>query len=356
MTKDEANKFYLDKRVLITGHSGFKGSWMVKVLNLLGAKVFGISNKSISKNRQWSEPNDLEGEAFADITDFKGIRQAVEEFRPEVVFHLAAKAITLSSYDEPLDTFNTNAMGTANLLESIRVASHDCRVVIVTSDKCYENQNWAWGYRETDGLGGKDPYSASKSLAEIIASSYQRSYFSEEGKIRLCTCRAGNVIGGGDWNDLRIIPDCFKAWYEQKAIVLRNPHSVRPWNHVFDVLWGYLSSAFYLDQPSVNGEAFNFGPELNVQMEVESLVQSLWTYSGFSGFNPYKIEQVESGREHRYLRLSSEKARSTLNWQSTLTINEAIKLTAHWYVIFHNEPDEINAFSNQSLNEYLLSK
>jgi CDP-glucose 4,6-dehydratase len=255
---------YKGKTVLVTGHTGFKGSWIVMWLNHMGAKVIGLSDKVPTNPSLFSTANltsriqDLR----VDIRDLKAVSNAVDTAKPDIIFHLAAQALVADSYSDPVTTIQTNAIGTMNILESIRMLNRKVTAIMITSDKVYDNVEWIWGYKESDVIGGKDPYSASKGLAELILKSYFHSYFNtKQSKVRICIARAGNVIGGGDWAANRIVPDSMKAWAKNNPVILRNPESTRPWQHVLEPIGGYLllGSLLYQDL-KLNGEAFNFGP------------------------------------------------------------------------------------------------
>lgn len=355
MTHAEASTFYAGRTVLVTGHNGFKGAWLVSLLHRLGATVVGLSERPTPERPALGEraPN----EHVVDVCDLDAVRRAIRSTSPDIVLHLAAHAITLDSYEDPVRTFRTNGMGTAHVLEAVRDVDHPCRVVIVTSDKCYENQEWAWGYRETDRLGGHDPYSTSKSVAELITTSYVRSYFPADGDIRVCTCRAGNVIGGGDESPHRVIPDCFRAWTSDQPIHLRHPDATRPWNFVLDVLWGYLTIAWALDREDVHGEPFNFGPSSSDAWSVRQVVDHLWNTTGGAGrwsCDPVVLDEVsEARKEHKSLQLVSDKVRHVVGWTPALTVPEALDWTARWYLQAWVDDADRRAISDHMVNAYL---
>ncbi len=345
------------KKVLITGNTGFKGSWLSLMMYNMGAKVFGLSNNQ--NNTSPDKPLIISGsfvhQYISDIRDKNQVLELVQKIQPDFIFHLAANAITLASYENPLDTFQTNSMGTANLLEAVRLSNSKCNVIIVSSDKCYENKNWVWGYRETDNLAGMDPYSASKSIAELITKSYFHSFFSTNSNIKIASCRAGNVIGGGDWSKDRIVPDCVKLWKNKNALHIRNPMHIRPWNYVLDVLWGYILTAYYLETSEINGEAFNFGPNFNQGIDVSQLVEILWNYWPDKSFEPYII--AESGqndrKEHEILKLNSDKAFSLIKWSPKLTIQESLSETISWYINAPKNSKSIDDFSLSYINKFI---
>ena len=310
---------YRGKKVLITGHTGFKGSWLSLWLAQLGAKVHGLSFGVPSEPSHFSAADIAFkiNDHRIDIRDGASLNNLVEKIQPDFVFHLAAQALVRPAYLNPTDTWQTNAMGTINVLESLRLLRESCVAVFITSDKCYDNVEWVWGYRETDAMGGQDPYSASKGAAELAIRSYVKSYFPKAtSKVRIASARAGNVIGGGDWAGDRIVPDCVKAWSASNTVELRNPHSTRPWQHVLEPLSGYLSLAVVLSQqPEIHGEPFNFGPLAQQNHSVLELVRQMalhwdevrWQDVSESGAGPY-----ESG----LLKLNCDKALHYLRWRA----------------------------------------
>jgi CDP-glucose 4,6-dehydratase len=345
--------FYRGKRVLVTGHTGFKGSWLTLWLLQLGADVAGISAYLPSKPCNF-EVLDLETRMkhhVGDIRDLDRVMQVFDDFQPHLVFHLAAQAIVRRSYDDPKLTFDTNIGGTVNVLECIRL--HDCveTAVIITSDKCYRNTEWIWGYRENDPLGGDDPYSASKGCAEIVINSYCESYFNGKKRPRIASTRAGNVIGGGDWAEDRIVPDCVRAWSEGSEVIVRNPQATRPWQHVLEPLSGYLWLGVLLEQKEVTtGEAFNFGPKTEVIQPVESLVLAFkksWDKAR------WKTGEEDYGRkESGFLKLCCDKALSLLRWEAILSFDETIEFTALWYQYFYENRGEMFEFSLRQIRQY----
>ena len=238
------SEIFKNKKILITGNTGFKGSWLTIWLNLLGAKLYGISNNIPTQPSLFKEANldQIINNNFIDIKDIDKVHSIIKTIKPDFIFHLAAQPLVSKSYSNPTETWQTNVIGTVNILESLRLLNKNCIGIIITSDKCYENQEWVWGYRESDRLGGSDPYSATKGAAELAFNSFYRSFFSEKSltKIRIASARAGNVIGGGDWTPNRLIPDCVKSWSKNKKPFIRNPNATRPWQHVLEVIYGYL--------------------------------------------------------------------------------------------------------------------
>lgn len=328
------------KRVLVTGHTGFKGSWLCEWLLELGAEVAGFSI-GLPYSPCHFEQLDLARRIRhfeGDIRVPSAIQKVFQEFQPEVVFHLAAQSLVRRSYDEPHLTIETNAMGTANVLEAIRKNPEVKAAVLITSDKCYLNVGWEYGYRETDTLGGEDPYSASKACAEMIAYTYIHSYFSDSQKTRIATARAGNVIGGGDWAENRIVPDCMRAWRSGIPAEIRNPHHTRPWQHVLEPLSGYLwLGARLLQAPQhLHAEAFNFGPNNVNNQTVSALVSEMKKH-----WNEVRWETPPSPKsavaEAPLLQLNCDKALQRLSWCPVLSYEDGIRLTVEWYRSFKKE-------------------
>jgi CDP-glucose 4,6-dehydratase len=346
---------YKGKTVLVTGHTGFKGSWLTAWLVSLGAKVVGYSAYLPSEPCNFTVCNlgdhitDIEG----DIRDIKKMKRVFLKYKPDVVFHLAAQPIVRRAYDEPKLTFDTNVTGTINILESIRFVSEVKAAVIITSDKCYQNVEWLWGYRENDRLGGEDPYSASKACAEIACHSYIKSFFQKKDSPRISTTRAGNVIGGGDWADARIIPDCVRAWADGKKAYIRNPDATRPWQHVLEPLSGYLwLGANLFKSGKLHGEAFNFGPDQKVDKPVAELINAFISYWGDA---KWKRAKPETGKkESTLLKLSGDKALSLLDWHAVLSFEETVRMTAEWYKGFYSGGKDMYAFSIDQIKEYTL--
>jgi CDP-glucose 4,6-dehydratase len=346
---------FQNKSVLVTGHTGFKGSWLTAWLQSLGAKVTGISlapptdPSHFIAARIADEMIDLR----IDICDQLALKNAIIEVQPDFVFHLAAQALVRRSYVEPQDTWQTNVMGTLHLLEALRALNKPCIAVLITSDKCYDNVEWVWGYRESDALGGPDPYSASKGGAELVIRSYMKSFFPKESsKVRIAVARAGNVIGGGDWAADRLIPDCVKAWSSGKSVGLRNPNSTRPWQHVLEPLSGYLALAFALTKrQELHGEPFNFGPPAQQNHSVLELVQAMscyWSQVRWSVASGLDVGPYESG----LLKLNCDKALHYLRWQATMSFEDTVRMTAEWYCAFYHQPDKIASITLNQIAAY----
>jgi CDP-glucose 4,6-dehydratase len=320
------------KKVLITGNTGFKGTWLSLWLNALGAEVYGFSDGFLDRSmyHQVEASSCLKHQFIGDITNYTCFSDCISTVKPNFIFHLAAQAIVSESYSDPLKTIHVNAYGTAVILEALRHQSHFISVIIVTSDKCYENYEWCWGYRETDQLGGADIYSSSKASAEIIFSSYCRSFFNSLPHIRLATVRAGNVVGGGDWAVNRVVPDAFRAWSKNMPILLRSPGSTRPWQHVLEPLGGYLLLAKrLLEDPKVNMESFNFGPSALNAIPVSDFVSALSDCSNGYG---YRTDANSTHfKEARLLSLNTDKALNLINWTPTLQLERLYTYISIWY-------------------------
>jgi CDP-glucose 4,6-dehydratase len=325
--------FWDGRRVFMTGHTGFKGGWMTLLLSSLGAKLFGLalppdSDKGVFNAARM--PGDDLDHQIGDIRDIARLKNAVGDARPDVVIHMAAQSLVRFSYDNPVDTYATNVMGTVHLLEAVRGLSTVQAVVVVTSDKCYENVEWDRGCREDDHLGGYDPYSNSKGCAELVTSAYRRSFFDAEDSARVASVRAGNVIGGGDWALDRLVPDAIRAFSVGERLVLRNPAAVRPWQHVLDPLLGYLLLAEHL----VNGGipfagAWNFGPSTESEVPVERVVNGLMRRWGTTA--QWEHKGGRHPHEAAYLKLDCAKARSRLSWRPLIGLDQALDLTVDWY-------------------------
>ena len=345
---------YRGRRVLVTGHTGFKGSWLAVWLKHLGAEVAGYS---LSIPTQPSNFDILSLEKHVrhytgDIRDRAAFNGAVDDCRPEIIFHLAAQSLVRRSYADPVLTFETNAMGMVSVLECVRTRPWIETVVLITSDKAYRNGEWCWGYRETDALGGHDPYSGSKSCAELIAHSYFHSFL-KRGPTRLATTRAGNVIGGGDWADDRIVPDCVRAWSGSRAVAVRSPQATRPWQHVLEPLSGYmwLGARLFASQPGLNGEAFNFGPDANVDQTVAQLIEAMSArWPGVRWEVPQGFER--GGHEATLLKLSCDKALFHLKWRAVLQFSETVEFTVDWYRNWHEGKIDMYQYSRQQLDRY----
>ena len=324
---------YTGKRVFVTGHTGFKGSWLCEWLLSLGAEVAGYALDPQPHEVLYSQldlGNRIAADHRGDLADRAALAKVVKDFAPEIVLHLGAQPLVRLSYDIPVETFATNVMGTAHLLEAVRLSGHPCSVVAVTTDKCYENREWLHAYREEDAMGGHDPYSASKGAAEIVISSYRRSFFPTDGPVKLASARAGNVIGGGDWALDRIIPDCFRSLRRGESIPVRNKIATRPWQHVLEPLSGYLwLGARLAAGPDLLASAFNFGPNLTSNRTVAQLVAELLKNTGGEWTD---ASDPNARHEASKLNLATDKAFHLLEWKPVWSFEETIAYTAEWYV------------------------
>ena len=330
-------KHFYGKKILITGHTGFKGSWLTLWLQSLGAKILGISKNIPTKPSHYGSIKNMKNitDKRANIKNLDSLRKIFINYQPDFVFHLAAQALVKKSYQDPINTWQTNSIGTINVLECLRSLKKKCVAVIITSDKCYKNLEIKRGYKEEDVLGGKDPYSASKAAAEIAIQSYITSYFpAKKTKVLIGIARAGNVVGGGDWSEDRLIPDSVKSWSKNKKVLVRNPNSTRPWQHVLEALNGYLLLAIKLKKnKKLHGEAFNFGPETKKNHKVIEVLKKMkehWTKVS------WKFATRKIFYESSLLKLNSKKAQYKLTWQSILTFEETIQMISEWYKVYYS--------------------
>ncbi len=344
--------FFYKKKVLITGNTGFKGSWLSLWMMILGAKVLGISNGFPTNPSNFKDLNLSKYINFKkiDVRNSKKIQKEILKFKPDFIFHLAAQAIVKKSYENPKQTWESNVIGTINILESVKKLKKKINIIIITSDKVYKNLEINRGYHEKDILGGEDPYSASKSAADLATQSYCRTILNNNQNIRIAIARAGNVIGGGDWSVGRIIPDCMRSWSKFKKVNIRNPKSTRPWQHVFDVLNGYITLAMSLSKnKNLNGESFNFGPKIEKKREVLNVVKEMkkiWVKG------EYKIEKKDKFKESKLLHLNSRKAKIKFNWFCKLNLKKAIELTANWYKNYYFNRKNIINFSINQIKDF----
>lgn len=349
-------KTFQGKTVVVTGHTGFKGSWLSLWLSHLGANVIGISNTipTDPSNFIASELSNKIIDKRIDITDFKKLNLLIDEYQPDFIFHLAAQSLVKTSYDTPLSTIKTNTIGSINVLEILRNYKKQIVVIMITSDKVYHNLEIEHAYSENDILGGKDPYSASKSMIEIAINAYLSSYFNNNfNKVRIGIARAGNVIGGGDWAINRIVPDCMKAWSNNKTVDIRYPKSTRPWQHVLEPLSGYLAFADNLSRSNENhGESFNFGPSNDQNHTVTELIQEM-----SKSWSSVKWRDISKSYNHLHeaslLQLNCEKANKFLNWRPTLLFEETVSLTVDWYKNYYsNQTNSMFELSLKQIKEY----
>ena len=339
------------RRVFLTGHTGFKGGWLALWLAHLGAEVRGYSLDP------WTTPSLFEtarvggivDDVRGDIRDAAKLDRAMTEFRPEVVFHLAAQPLVRLSYADPIGTYETNVIGTARVLDAVRRTPSVRAVVCVTTDKCYENKEWAWGYRETDPLGGYDPYSSSKACAEIVSAAFRQSYLAERG-VAVATARAGNVIGGGDWSSDRLIPDLVRGFVAGEPVLIRRPHAIRPWQHVLEPVYGYIRLAERLLEGDPKfATAYNFGPAEDDVRTVEWIVNSMVETWGNGA--SWVLDAGPTVHEARYLKVDASRARADLQWTPRLKLADALDWLVEWYRA-HAAGAEMQAFTLEQIAAY----
>jgi CDP-glucose 4,6-dehydratase len=347
--------FFKGIKVLVTGHTGFKGAWLAHWLKSEGARVGGLSLEPEQKPNLFAAANIASGmdSTICDIRDMAAVEMEFRRFQPELVFHLAAQALVRRSYRDPLGTLTTNVLGTAHVLEAARRCPSVRGVVCVTTDKCYDNKEWVWGYRETDPLGGKDLYSASKAAAEIVAHAYRQSLLPLDGdRLALATARGGNVIGGGDWSEDRLVPDIVRFLNSGTTIVLRNPNATRPWQHVLDLLHGYLTlGRLLLESPKLAAGAWNFGPERGNEVTVEHLANRFGGAYGGGADMRVEVAPSELAEAHA-LKLDISKATAMLPWKPLLDFEQTITLTASWYRGFHREGRDAAAMLTEQIDGF----
>jgi CDP-glucose 4,6-dehydratase len=346
--------FFKNKRIFLTGHTGFKGSWLAEWLLMLGAEVHGYALDPQPNEILFSQlglGKRLASDTRANLNDQATLREAIDAADPEIILHLAAQPLVRLSYEIPIETFATNVMGTAHVLDAVRLRNRSCTVVCITTDKCYENREWLHAYREEDAMGGHDPYSASKGAAEIVIQSYRKSFFGQDSPIRLSSARAGNVIGGGDWALDRIVPDCMRAIRAGDSIPVRNKIATRPWQHVLEPLSGYLWLAARLHQNSDLASAFNFGPTLSSNRTVAELVIEFLKHTGGAWTDASDPNAVHEASK---LNLATDKAFHLLQWQPVWNFEQTIATTAEWYL---QEPvsKDIQAFTQSQIQAYQLA-
>lgn len=353
-------KFWKNKKVLITGHTGFKGAWLTLWLRSLGANVTGyaLEPPTVPSLYQILKLEELINSEIGDIRDYNHLRSVMQLEKPDIVIHMAAQPIVRESYKNPLETYEINVMGTVHVLEAVRFTPSVRAIVNVTTDKCYENKEWLWGYRENEPLGGYDPYSNSKACSEFVTAAYRDSYFNsqdyEHHGVALASARAGNVIGGGDWAADRLIPDCIKALSNHEKIIIRNPHAIRPWQYVLEPLAGYLLLAqkLYEVGPAF-AESWNFGPHDQDAKEVEWIVRKLCDLWGIS--QGYEVARGIELHEAKYLKLDCTKAKTRIQWQPRWSLEEALVKVVEWTRAYENKAD-MREICLKQIHNYMMAK
>ncbi len=347
---------YHGRRVLVTGNTGFKGSWLSTWLLRLGASVVGVSKDVPTQPAMFDELGlkDRLQHIQGDVRDLDAMRALIHSVRPDFVFHLAAQAIVANSYTDPVQTMTTNVVGTMNILEALRALQAPCVAVLITSDKCYDNVEWVWGYRETDRLGGADVYSGSKGAAELVIRSYVSSFFQKDHPVRIGIGRAGNVIGGGDWAPNRIVADCMRAWSRGQPVEIRSPAATRPWQHVLEPLSGYLALGQALARESrLHGEAFNFGPRAEINHTVVQLLEDLGRCWGLEhAARAFRVTDNIPFHEAGLLKLNCDKALFHLRWEPTLQHRETMELVGDWYAAFYRRKADMLALTQEQITTY----
>ena len=343
--------FWKDKKVFLTGHTGFKGSWLSLWLSRLGAEVHGYALAPTTTPSIFTVADvelSLLSSAIADIRDLAALSKAVKAIQPDIIFHLAAQPLVRYSYEAPVETYSTNVMGTVNLFEAVRQTASVKAVVNVTTDKCYENQEWVWSYREDEAMGGHDPYSSSKGCSELVTAAYRRSFLAASG-VGVASARAGNVIGGGDWSPDRLIPDFLRAMDTNETLMIRSPEAVRPWQHVLEPLSGYILLAEKLySEPEKYAQAWNFGPSEQDARNVEWIVNRL--IASMPG-TAWEHDKSIHPHEANYLKLDSSKARNHLKWQPKWNLEQTLDKITRWHKSWRNG-DDMNQFTLQQIAEY----
>jgi CDP-glucose 4,6-dehydratase len=349
---------YKGKKIFLTGHTGFKGAWLLKTLNILGAEVKGYALEPNTSDDlfQLIEGNKLCDSVIADLRDKKRLEAEMISFQPDYVFHLAAQPLVRLSYEIPAETFEVNVIGTANVLDCVKKISKKCSVILITTDKVYHNNEWVYPYRETDRLGGYDPYSASKACAELLIDSYRNSFFNvneyDLHKKAIGVARAGNVIGGGDWSKDRLIPDIVRSLILNESITIRNPKSVRPWQHVLEPIIGYLLLGMNLSEDPIKfSQAYNFGPQAQDALSVEQMLDLVIE---FWGSGTYKVEKdINQPHEAGLLKLDINKVADQLNWKPKMNAKETVRFTLDWYRQFSLDKEEISNFTTKQIISFL---
>jgi CDP-glucose 4,6-dehydratase len=348
--------FWRNKTVLVTGHTGFKGGWLSAWLQSLGARVIGFALPPDTTPNFFTLARIAENmeSVIGNIQDFSAIHAVVKKYQPEVIFHLAAQPLVRYSYANPIETYATNVMGTVHLLDAVRQTGLACAIVNVTSDKCYENKEWDWGYRENEAFGGYDPYSNSKGCSELVTTAYRNSFFNpwhfEQHHVSLASGRAGNVIGGGDWAMDRLIPDIIQACFDKRKVIIRSPQAIRPWQHVLEPLSGYMHLARKLvENPGQYAEGWNFGPQDSDAKPVLWIVKKILELNGTP--NAWQLDDKPSPHEATYLKLDCSKAKNKLHWSPQWSLATTLEKTLHWYKA-HQLKMDMREVTLQQINEY----
>ncbi len=346
-------KIFFNKKILITGFNGFKGTWLSLCLYLLGGKLYGVSLKNNEKNNHYNllKKKIFVQEKYFDIGNFEKINNFISKTKPDFVFHLAAQSLVFKSVQNPIFNWRTNVMGFLNIMISLSRLKKKCVGILITSDKCYKNINKKVLYKETDILGGVDPYSASKASSEILFKSFYETYLKNKNKfLTVCTARAGNVIGGGDWSEKRLIPDSMKSWLSNKKILIRNPNATRPWQHVLEAVFGYLALAEKMTKnKNLNGESFNFSSNKIKNVSVLKFLKKIKNKKLNIKWNILKDKNFY---ESKLLQLNNKKAKNLLNWRSKLTLDETVTLVVEWYKQFKSDKKKIFDISTKQINFY----
>lgn len=357
---DQLIEFYKGKKIFITGHTGFKGTWLLSMLNSFNSIVMGYAQKTKNDHDIYNliQGDNMCKSFIGDITNFDLLKIEISKFQPDLIFHLAAQPLVKYSYNNPLETYNTNILGTINLLECLKSINSKCAVVLITTDKVYQNNEWEFPYREIDRLGGFDPYSSSKACCELIINAYRDSFFNMTDKnnnIFLSSVRAGNVIGGGDWSEDRIIPDTVRSILNNKPLELRHPASIRPWQHVLEPIFGYLLLAYKLYlSPHSYSQTYNFGPNIDDSLSVQDVVNIAYKNWPFSGIVNYSKDH-NSQHETKTLKLDISKVKNDLSWTPTYDAEKAIQITIDWYKNYHLNSTDMSLFTHNQIKNFLNS-
>lgn len=350
-------EYLANKRILITGHTGFKGSWMTAYLHMIGAKVYGFSLEPEYENNLFNLldlSSKIEESVFCDIRDKKRFKSFFKHANPDYIFHLAAQPLVLDSYLNPLDTFEINFNGTLNVLEEIRLHQNNCSAVIITTDKVYKNKKSLYAYKENDELGGFDPYSSSKSCCELLVSSYNDSFFSKNAQFKkyISTARGGNIIGGADWSRNRLFPDLVKQIFSNSELIIRHPDSVRPWQHVFELISAYLTLAIHNNNSNETIKKINFGPYNDKYFSVKEIVELSIDFLNRGEYVIHDKKIIADSVETEFLALDSSQANEILEWKTKFSTKKAIEKTLEWYLFFYNSNESIVDFSYNQLREF----